>query len=58
MARKVLLPPLPKDATREQREARITELRALRRRRNIKIARRGGFGTLALIVLLGVLLWW
>lgn len=58
MARKPALPPLPEDATPEQREARIAELRALRRARNIKIARRSGFGTLALILLLGALIWW
>ena len=58
MAKKPLLPPLPDDATNAQREARIAELRALRRARNIKVARRSGFGTLALIVLFAALLWW
>lgn len=58
MAGKSALPPLPADATRAEREARIAELRALRRSRNIRFARRGGLGTLILLVLLAAAAWW
>ena len=52
------LEPLPDDATQEQREARIAELRTLRRRRQRTVAIRGGVGTLALAVGIGLLLYW
>ncbi len=52
------LEPLPADATREQREARVAELRALRRQRQRKVAVRGGIGTLALVAVVAVALYW
>ena len=52
------LDPLPDDATREQREARIAELRTLRRKRQRTVAIRGGVGTLALAIGIGLLLYW
>jgi translocation and assembly module TamB len=52
------LAPLPDDATEAQREARIAELRTLRRARQRKVALRGGIGTLALAVLAALLLYW
>ncbi|PNS08735.1 translocation/assembly module TamB domain-containing protein [Solilutibacter silvestris] len=45
------LQPLPDDATPEQREARIAELRTLRRKRTRKIAWRSGFGLVLLVAL-------
>ena len=52
------LQPLPDDATPEQREARIAELRTLRRRRTRKIAWRSGLGMLLLAALaVGGLYW-
>ncbi len=52
------LEPLPADADAQAREARIAELRALRRKRQRRIAIRGGIGTLALVLAAAVLLWW
>ena len=52
------LDPLPDDASDEQREARIAELRTLRRQRQRKVAVRGGIGTLALALGIGLLLYW
>ncbi len=52
------LQPLPKDATKEQREARIAELATLRHKRHRKLAVRSVGGVLALVVLAGVLLYW
>jgi translocation and assembly module TamB len=52
------LDPLPEDAGVAQREARIAEVRALRRRRQRTIALRSGIGTLALVVLAALLLYW
>jgi translocation and assembly module TamB len=52
------LDPLPDDASAAQREARIAELRALRRRRQRKVAIRGGLGTLALVLVAALLLYW
>jgi translocation and assembly module TamB len=52
------LDPLPDDATDAQREAHIAQLRALRRKRQRKIALRSGFGTLVLIVGAALLLYW
>jgi translocation and assembly module TamB len=52
------LEPLPADATREQREARIAELRALRRKRRRKVALRGGFGALVLVAIGALLGYW
>ena len=40
------LSPLPADASEAQREARIAELRTLRRKRQRKVATRSGIGTL------------
>ncbi|MBS0200102.1 MAG: translocation/assembly module TamB, partial [Proteobacteria bacterium] len=52
------LEPLPDDATPEQREARIAELRGLRNKRARKIAWRSGLGMLLLAVLaIGGLYW-
>jgi translocation and assembly module TamB len=52
------LDPLPADASAEQREARIAELRTLRRARQRKVAWRSGLGALALIVAAALLLYW
>jgi translocation and assembly module TamB len=52
------LDPLPKDAGEEQREARITDLAKLRRQRRRKLAIHSAAGTLALVVLVGVLVYW
>ena len=52
------LDPLPQDATPEQREARMAELRTLRGRRRRKVAFRSALGTLAVIVLVLVAGWW
>ena len=52
------LAPLPKDATDEQRDERIAELTTQRRKRQRKLLLRSGIGTLALIVVVGVLLYW
>ena len=52
------LDPLPADATDAEREARLTELKNLRRRRKRKLALRSGLGTLVIVVLIILLLWW
>ncbi|MGG6463006.1 translocation/assembly module TamB domain-containing protein [Solilutibacter silvestris] len=52
------LEPLPDDATPEQREARIADLRGLRRKRARKIAWRSGLGMLLLAVLAVAGLYW
>ena len=52
------LDPLPGDATDAQREAHIAELRALRKKRQRKVALRSGLGTLALIIGVALLLYW
>ena len=52
------LDPLPADATRAQREARIVELRGLRRQRQRRIAWRSGIGTLVLAIAVAALLYW
>lgn len=52
------LTPLTDDATNEQREARIAELSKLRKQRRRKVALRSGFGTLAIVVLAGMLIYW
>jgi translocation and assembly module TamB len=52
------LDPLPGDATEAQREARIAELRTLRRARQRKVALRSGLGALALAVVVALLLYW
>jgi translocation and assembly module TamB len=52
------LDPLPENASEEQRDARLAELAKLRRQRRRKLARRSGVGTLLLVVLAGVLLYW
>ncbi|MDI1252328.1 translocation/assembly module TamB domain-containing protein [Thermomonas sp.] len=52
------LAPLTKDATEAQRDAHIAELAKLRRQRRRKLALRSGLGTLALVVLASVLLYW
>ncbi|MDQ3038826.1 MAG: translocation/assembly module TamB, partial [Pseudomonadota bacterium] len=52
------LEPLPNDATKEQREARASELATLRRSRRRTLALRSGVGFVALAVLVGVLLYW
>ncbi|TWT19266.1 translocation/assembly module TamB [Luteimonas marina] len=51
-------PRLPDDLTPEEREARIAELRERRRRRMRVLAIRSAIGTLALVVLGAVLLYW
>lgn len=57
-ARRPGLAPLPADATSQQREARITELRALRRARRRRLAMRSGIGALALLLLATVAVTW
>ena len=52
------LDPLPADATQAQREARIAELRVLRRQRQRRIALRSGIGTLLLAIGVAALLYW
>jgi len=52
------LDPLPADASREEREARIAEVRTLRRRRQRKIALRSGIGTALLAIGTVLLLYW
>jgi len=52
------LSPLPADASEAQREARIAELRTLRRRRQRKIATRSGIGTLLIVVAVAALAYW
>jgi translocation and assembly module TamB len=52
------LPPLGDEATQQQREARIAELVTLRTQRRRKLALRSGLGTLALVVLASVLIYW
>ncbi len=52
------LEPLPEDATPEQREARIAELRGLRRARARRIAFRSGFGMLVLVLVMVAALYW
>lgn len=52
------LAPLPADATPEQREARIAQLRALRRARRRRLAVRSGIGALALLLLAAVAVTW
>ena len=52
------LAPLPADASKEQREARIAELRTLRRKRQRKVAIRSGIGTLAIVVAVAALAYW
>ena len=49
---------LPDDLTPEQREQRITELRARRKARARKLAIRSALGTAALVVLVLALGWW
>ena len=51
-------PRLPDDITPEERERRIAELRERRRRRLRVLAVRGAIGTMALLVLGAVLLYW
>ena len=52
------LDPLPDDASAEQREARIAQLRTLRRKRQRKVAWRSGLAALALAVVVALLLYW
>lgn len=52
------LEPLPKDATAEQREQRMAEIKTLARRRRRKIAIRSGLGTAAIIVLMLIAIYW
>ena len=52
------LEPLADDASDAQREARIAELRLLRRKRQRKIAWRSGLFALAVVVGIGLLLYW
>ena len=52
------LAPLPADASGEQREARIAELRQLRRTRRRTLALRGGIATLAMAAGVALLLYW
>ncbi|MFC7302466.1 translocation/assembly module TamB domain-containing protein [Cognatiluteimonas weifangensis] len=52
------LAPLPENASAQQREARIAELRALRRRRQRRLAVRAGLGTLALALVAALALSW
>ncbi len=52
------LDPLPADATPEQREARLAELRTLRAKRRRKVALRSALGSIAVIVLALGLGWW
>lgn len=52
------LDPLPDGASDAQREAHIAELRALRKKRQRKVALRSGLGTLAVIIGVALLLYW
>ena len=52
------LEPLASDASKEQREARIAELATLRNKRRRKVALRSGVGIVALVLVVGVLLYW
>ena len=52
------LDPLPVDASSEQREAHMAQLRALRRKRQRKLALRSGLGMLAIIVGVALLAYW
>ena len=52
------LDPLPADATQAQREARLAELKTLRRRRQRRLAMRSGLGVLFLAAAGVALLWW
>ena len=52
------LSPLPTDASKEQRDARIAELRTLRRKRQRKVATHGGIGTLLVVVAVAALAYW
>ena len=52
------LSPLPADASEAQREARIAELRTLRRKRQRKVATRSGIGTLLIMVAVAALAYW
>ncbi|MEG3049991.1 MAG: hypothetical protein RR792_07385, partial [Thermomonas sp.] len=52
------LAPLPADASKEQRDARIAELRTLRRKRQRKVATRSGIGTLLIVVAVAALAYW
>jgi len=52
------LDPLPADATQAQREARLAELKTLRRRRQRRLAMRSGMGVLFLAAAGVALLWW
>ena len=52
------LSPLPADASKEQRDARIAELRTLRRKRQRKVATHGGIGTLLVVVAVAALAYW
>lgn len=52
------LTPLAKDATKEQRDAHLADLAKLRKQRRRKLALHSGLGTLALVVIAGVLLYW
>ena len=52
------LEPLPADASREQREARIGELRVLRHRRRRKLAIRSGIGIGTVGLLAVAAVWW
>lgn len=52
------LDPLPADASRDQREARIAELRVLRHKRRRKLAIRSGLGIGAVALLAVAAVWW
>lgn len=52
------LSPLPADASEEQRDARIAELRTLRRKRQRKVATRSGIGSLLIVVAVTALAYW
>ena len=52
------LDPLPADASQAERDERADELRKLRKQRRIRYAIGSGFGTLALVLLVALLLWW
>lgn len=52
------LDPLPADASAEQREQRIAELKRLAHQRRRRIAMRSGLGTLAILLLMAVGVYW
>ncbi len=52
------LTPLADEATKEEHDARTAEVAKLRKKRRRKVALHSGFGTLALVVLVGVLIYW